>query len=331
MTKPVVTVLVPARNEAADLASCIDHIAAQTYPLDRIEVVVVDGASVDGTPVEAEKALARHGFGHTAVLGNREASTPSNLNVGLRYATGDIICRVDARTRIEPHYVATCVQVLSTRPEVAVVGGSQRAVARDRSARAVGIARALNNRYSMGGSPYRRALASGESDTVYLGAFRRRDLLEVHGWDERLGTNQDFDLNRRMAERGLVWFDASLRSGYVPRATFGDLWGQYVRFGQAKVAYWRLSGDAPQPRQRFLLALPAVGLGALAAAALRRRLGVLALLGALGLLAVERTGSDRRRTTPGAHVAGAGAMVCVGVGWTFGAWRAWLRQRAGRG
>jgi glycosyltransferase involved in cell wall biosynthesis len=326
--RPLVTVLIPARNEVRDIASCIDHVAAQHYPLDRIEVVVVDGASTDGTVSAAEEALAGHAFHHAAVLTNREGTTPSNLNVGLRYATGEIVCRVDARTRIEPQYVRTCVDVLTNRPDLSVVGGSQRAIARDGSTRALGIARALNNRYSMGGSPYRRALTSGPSDTVYLGAFRRADLLEVHGWDERLGTNQDFDLNRRMAARGVVWFDASLRSGYVPRATYRDLWNQYVRFGQAKVAYWELSGDRPQPRQRALLALPALAAASLGAAALRRRLGAAVLLGLLGLLGVERVGSDHRRTRIGAHLAGAGAMVCVGLGWTFGAWWAWLRRRA---
>ena len=323
--RPIVTVLIPARNEAADIAACIDHVAAQTYPLDRLEVVVVDGGSTDGTAVEAEKALAGHGFHHTAVLTNREATTPSNLNVGLRYATGEIICRVDARTRIEPHYVRTCVRTLTTRPEVAVVGGSQRALPRDGSTRALGIARALNNRYTMGGSPYRRALASGESDTVYLGAFRRHDLLEVHGWDERLGTNQDFDLNRRMAERGLVWFDASLRSGYLPRATYRELWKQYVRFGQAKVRYWRTTGARPQRRQRVLLAMPLVALLGALLAAWRGRAGQVAAAGVFAVFAVDEIGSDRR-AGPEERVRAALATSCIVAGWTLGVWREALRR-----
>lgn len=324
--KPLVTVLIPARNEARDIEACIAHVAAQSYPLHRIEVVVIDGASLDGTAEVAEKALAGPAFHHTAVLTNREATTPSNLNVGLRYASGEIVCRVDARTRIEPHYVRTCVQVLASRPEVAVVGGSQVAVARDGSARARGIARALNNRYAMGGSPYRRSLQSGPSDTVYLGAFRRADLLEVHGWDERLGTNQDFDLNRRMAQRGTVWFDASLRSGYLPRATLRELWAQYVRFGRAKVAYWRLSGDRPQRRQQVLLAGPVVGALITLLALRRGHARAVALTGALGLMAVDRFGSDQRQVTVPEHLHTAVAMVCVTLAWTVGVWCEALRR-----
>jgi succinoglycan biosynthesis protein ExoA len=321
--KPLVTVLIPARNEVRDIGACIASVAAQSYRLDRLEVVVVDGASTDGTAVAAENALADHGFHHTAVLTNREATTPSNLNVGLRYATGDIVCRVDARTRIEPHYVRTCARILLERPDVAVVGGSQRAVARDGSARAAGIARALNNRHAMGGSPYRRALRSGPSDTVYLGAFRRADLLDVQGWDERLGTNQDFDLNRRMAERGVVWFEASLRSGYVPRPTFRELWRQYVRFGQAKVTYWRLTGDRPQRRQVVLLAAPLVVL--VAAMLARHRLPWMAAVAGLGLVGIERVGGDERSARAAEHGAGTLGIACVGAGWLVGVARGLAR------
>ena len=78
------------------------------------------------------------------------------------------------------------LRFLTTRPEVAVVGGAQIAIARDQRAISLGIARALNNRWSMGGSRYRRGVSSGESDTVYLGAFRRLELADEGGWNEEL-------------------------------------------------------------------------------------------------------------------------------------------------
>jgi succinoglycan biosynthesis protein ExoA len=318
-TLPTVTVIVPTREEVADIEGCLAAIAAQDYPVNRLEVVVVDGCSTDGTGDVARRSLGRWGFGSTAVLSNGGRTASSNLNVGLARATGEIVCRVDARTRIEPHYVRTCVNVLRTRPEVAVVGGAQIAIARDPTARAIGIARALNNRWSMGGSPYRRSASSEESDTVYLGAFRRSDLHEVGGWDERLVSNQDFDLNRRMAQLGLVWFDASLRSGYLPRASFGDLWRQYLRFGRAKVEYWRTTGDRPNRRQRLLFALPVVGV-VIGVLVLRqpdfRWPGVGALVA--GISSIEWAGADAPRGGPVAHVMAVVAVVVVVVGWFAG-------------
>ena len=45
----LVTVLVPAYNEAAEIEHCINAIAAQSVGAERIQLVVVDGDSDDGT------------------------------------------------------------------------------------------------------------------------------------------------------------------------------------------------------------------------------------------------------------------------------------------
>src|SRR5262249_38493878 len=148
---------------------------------------------------------------------------------------------------------------------------------------------ALNNRWGMGLSRYRRGAESGAADTVYLGAFRTADLRAVGGWSLEFPTNQDFELNRRMAERGLVWFDAGIPVEDGPRPDLGSLYRQYKRFGAWKVRYWRRTGDRPQPRQVALL----VGVPAATALA----------------AAVVATGSSRRRVTALAAAAAAAAFV----------------------
>lgn len=322
-----ITVVVPARREAADIGRCLDAIGAQDTPLAQVQVVVVDGSSDDGTAEVARTHLARFPFGRVDVVDNPTASTPSNLNVGLGLAAGTYLCRVDARSIVPPDYLRACAATLRSRPDVAVVGGSQQAVARGRSGREVGIARALNNRVTMGLSKYRRGGADGPSDTVYLGAFRTEDLRAEGGWDERLGTNQDFDLNRRMAERGLVWFLGGVAVGYVPRADHGALFRQYVRFGAAKARYWRETGDRPQPRQVALLAaLPVavlVSLGWLASPRPRPLATLAVVASAAG--AVEGLGTTGPEGGPAARAAALGAVGCVAVGWSLGAWSTILR------
>lgn len=321
---PLVTVLIPARNEAADIERCLAAVAAQDLDLGEVEILVVDGMSEDDTEAIARRAMAGRGFESAVVLTNPLGSTPTSLNAGLAHARGDIVCRVDARTIIEPHYVRTCRALLLSRPDVAVVGGSQVAVPRDGSTRAVGIARALNNRWSMGGSPYRRATASGISDTVYLGAFRRADLEAIGGWDVRLGTNQDFDLNRRISARGTVWFDHTLRSGYVPRASLAGLWRQYRRFGQAKVDYWRLTADRPVPRQVLLLAGLPVAVTVAIVAVWSDPRWIVAVVG--GAVVVEHAGGTGPKGNPAARGAAVVAMGVVAVGWWTGVIERWLRR-----
>ena len=276
MNAPLATVLIPAKDEARWLQECLESIAAQDYPHHMLEVVVVvDGGSTDRTDLIAKEFLEDQDFARTEVLRSPGGGTPGNLNAGLSVARGEVLCRVDARSRIPVHYVRTCVEALVTRPDVSVVGGAQVAVPSRDDAVGTGIARALNNRFAMGWSRYRRGAESGASDTVYLGAFRTEQLRKVGGWSVRFPTNQDFELNRRLGVDGLVWFDRSLPVEYIPRTTINDLYRQYVRFGRWKVRYWRRTGDRPRPRQvALLVAAPATALlaaGTLSGASPRSR------------------------------------------------------------
>ncbi|MBX3314773.1 MAG: glycosyltransferase [Actinobacteria bacterium] len=322
---PTVTVVVPARDEAADIERCCRALVAQDHPHDDIEIVVVDGASDDDTAAIARRSLGTT-FDRVEVVRNEVGATPANLNRGLAEARGRIVVRVDARSIVPPEYVRRLVETLDGDPTVAVAGGAQVASPRRSGAAAVGIARALNNRFTMGLSRYRRGGPSGPSDTVYLGSFRTDQLRSLGGWDERLPTNQDFDLNRRMATLGSVWFVGDLSVDYLPRASHADLWRQYVRFGGWKVRYWRTTGDRPQPRQ--LLAL-AVGPSALAAGLVLlvsptpvRRAGLVAAVA--GAVAVEAVGSSGPDGGLRARLASIAAIGCVSGGWSFGAWRALL-------
>jgi cellulose synthase/poly-beta-1,6-N-acetylglucosamine synthase-like glycosyltransferase len=331
MSTPLVSILIPVRDDAPHLRDCFAAIAAQEHPSNGTEVIVIVDAATSDDSVDVAEQLARSAdVARALVLVNTDRGTPRNLNLGLEHAGGRIVCRVDARSVIPPDYVRRCVEILDSRPDVAVVGGSQVAVIPRDDAVGAGIARALNNRWGMGGSRYRRDAGSGPADTVYLGAFRADDLRAVGGWDPELLTNQDFDLNRRLARRGIVWFESGLPVSYTPRSTVGDLYRQYRRFGRWKVRYWRYTGDAPRARQlALLLGVPATGL--VAALALSQlpaghRAAVLGL-GVVGAAVVEIAGSRAPNGGPAVHGWSAVALGAVGVGWLGGVWTELLAPR----
>jgi glycosyltransferase involved in cell wall biosynthesis len=320
---PVVTVIVPTMNEASDLASCLQCILAQADS--RVEILIVDGGSTDETVSVARRALAGSAPS-SKVLVNPGGSTPSNLNRGLDAARGDYVCRVDARSHIPDGYIDRCVALLASRPDVIVVGGAQVTLARSASAKDLGIARALNNRFGMGLARYRRGARSGPSDTVYLGCFRTVQLRDVHGWDERFATNQDFELNRRLARLGTVWFESDLEVGYLPRRGLLPLLRQYHRFGRWKVAYWQMANERPRARQVALLLVPAAGLGVLAVGlgSSRRMQARMVATGGVLVAAFELLGSESPSGPLGAHLYSLVASVLVAGGWTSGVWRQML-------
>lgn len=306
---PGVSVVIPFRNEESDLPGAIRSVLRQTYPQHAMELVLVDGASEDGSVDRATEVLEDAGQSRFSVVSSPRGTTPANLNAGLARASGTYLCRVDARSRLPSDYVARCVEIMESRPEVRVVGGAQVAVPRDSTVRAGAIAAALNNPLTMGGSRYRRGASSGPADTVYLGFFRTSDLRRAGGWDERLHTNQDFELNRRMARSGVVWFESGLAVAYLPRETMTGLFRQYHRFGRWKVRYWRMTRDRPRLRQVVLLAAPLVA----AATIVSTVRHVPARIGA-GLAAVAITLGWRSRLTTVATLA-------TSLGWTTGVWR----------
>ena len=315
MVMPLVTVLVPVRNEKADIAGCIDAIAAQDHGADRIQLVVVDAASDDGTVDEVHRAAARHPFAEVVVDRDPRRRTSAGLNVGLGHARGEYLARVDARSRIPSHYVRTCLERMEDA-RVGVVGGAQ--VAQPRSPRAIdeGIARALRNRWATGLSRYRRATTSGPSDTVWMGFFRTVELRALGGWAEEVALNEDFKLNRRYREQGrLVWFASDLRSGYLPRPSLRLLGRQYFFFGRVKGLWWA-RGDRPAPRHVALLVLPLAAAGCAWQGWRRFGAGSLAVLPA-ALVGLEVAGGDGSAGLR-SHLASAVAIAVLSGSWWVG-------------
>ena len=85
--RPRVSIVMPCRNEAAYIGPCLDSVLATDYPLDRLEVLVVDGRSDDGTRAIVEQCAARNPC--VRLLDNPARITPVALNMAIRAATGD--------------------------------------------------------------------------------------------------------------------------------------------------------------------------------------------------------------------------------------------------
>ena len=319
---PLVSVIVPVLDEELDIAGCLAAIASQTFPLECMEILLVDGGSTDATVGVARAAAERYGLTLRA-LPNPLRLQSAGLNVGLAAAEGSMVVRIDARSIVGPNHVERSVDVLSERPDVGAVGGAQ--IARERSSRLVdrAIARALNNRYAMGFARYRRRSESGASDTVWMGAFRAVDLRTVGGWDDTVAKNEDFELNERLRKRGfLVWFDADMTAHYLPRNSVAAITHQYFNYGSIKGAMWA-GRWRPNARQLTLLALPVVALGATATAAYVVGWWPVVCGAALGALLIDAIGNRGAPASPGVRGGAIAINAVIGGSWWLGVVRGW--------
>ena len=110
MKYPLVSVIMPVRNEAAYIERSLGAVLAQEYPADRLEILVVDGMSGDGT----REAVLAHAAADPRIclLDNPAGIVPPGLNIGIGRARGEIIVRVDGHCEIAPDYVRRCVEHL---------------------------------------------------------------------------------------------------------------------------------------------------------------------------------------------------------------------------
>jgi dolichol-phosphate mannosyltransferase len=105
-----VSVVVPARNEAARIVPCLDGLRAQERPL--VEVIVVDGHSTDDTPALVEAAAARDARIRLLEEPPRPAGRvgrPWAIAAGCAAARGDWVMVVDADTAPRRGMVAGAV------------------------------------------------------------------------------------------------------------------------------------------------------------------------------------------------------------------------------
>src|SRR2546421_6009992 len=119
--RPLVSIVVPCRNEAEYIRPLLDSILANDYPRDRLEVLVVDGLSDDGTRAVVADYARRHPM--IQVLDNPKRTAPHALNLGITRARGAIIMRMDAHAVYPPNYVADLVDWLE-RTGADYVGGA---------------------------------------------------------------------------------------------------------------------------------------------------------------------------------------------------------------
>lgn len=97
---PRVDVVLPTYMEAGKIASKLDEIYGQDYPRDKLRVIVVDGASPDGTAEAAERWAEAHRDMRVSVV--REPARRgkgSALNDALRLADGEVVVVADADAR----------------------------------------------------------------------------------------------------------------------------------------------------------------------------------------------------------------------------------------
>jgi glycosyltransferase involved in cell wall biosynthesis len=228
---PFVTVVIPVRNEAGFIEELLRAVWAQDYPSDRMEVIVADGMSTDGTRDILTALQTEYPF---VVIDNPAGIVSTGLNLAVARARGDVIVRVDGHALIAPDFLRQNVALLTEHPEAWCVGGPIRHTATTTFGRAVSVA--MSHPMGVGSALHRYPEYEGYAEGAQFPAIRRWVFGRVGLFDERLVRNQDDEFNYRVTRSGgRVFISPRVRYLYFVRGRPGQLFRQYFQYG-----FWRI-------------------------------------------------------------------------------------------
>lgn len=180
----LVSIVTPSLNAATYLEQAIESVLAQDYP--RIEYLVVDGGSTDGT-----LELLRRYQGRLSFVSQPDRGPVEAINRGFELSRGELLAWLSADDYYAPGAVSAAVAGFAAHPEIAVVYGEAEWV--DELGRRLG---------DYPTAPFDVGRLATECFIAQPAAFFRRKPFEaVGGLDPRWPHTFDYDLWIRLARR----------------------------------------------------------------------------------------------------------------------------------
>lgn len=223
MEKPVVSVIIPVRNEEKFISKCLAGIISQTYSIDKLEVLVIDGLSDDDTAEIVEQYSKR--YPQIKLLKNNKKITPVAMNIGIKNATGNYIMFSGAHSEFPEDYIEKCIHHIE-ESGADNVGGIVKTKPRENTLMGKVIAEVLSSPFGVGGAKFRTGTDKPvEVDTVPFGFYKREVFDKIGLFNEKLVRNQDIDLNLRLKRAGgkIILFP-DIQLTYFARSTLRELW-----------------------------------------------------------------------------------------------------------
>lgn len=101
---PTVSIIIPARNEADEVSRCLYGAIHQNYPADKIEIILVNDHSTDGTLAIAKLMEDRYPELRVLDLPEGLEGKKAALTYGISQAEGEVILQTDADCRLQPYW-----------------------------------------------------------------------------------------------------------------------------------------------------------------------------------------------------------------------------------
>ncbi len=229
---PMVSVIMPVRNEQKAIRQSLGSVLAQDYPAERLEVLVADGMSDDGTRAIVGEIARR--APRVRLVDNQAQIMAAGFNTALTSARGEVIVLLGGHSEIAVDFVRESVALLKEHPEAWCVGGPISHVAHSPFGKAVAVG--MSHRLGVGNASHHFASYEGYAEGAPFPTLWRWVFERVGTLDERLVRNQDDEFYYRIRQAGgKIYISPRIRYTYFVRERVRQLFRQYFQYG-----FWRI-------------------------------------------------------------------------------------------
>ena len=225
---PLISVIVPARNEQTTIGYTLASLLESNYPKDRLEIIVVDDGSDDHT-YQIAKSFTREG--NVRVFRKQmRGGKASCLVYGLKAAQGRFIASVDSDSTFDRDALRNIIKPFRDS-RIGAVSGNVKVRNREHNL----LTRLQYCEYMTGISLGRRWLALMNMLTIVSGAFGcyRREVLEASGaWDPGIGDDSNVTLKTRKLGMRVGFAPDAIAMTNVP-TSFSKLFRQRRRWNRS--------------------------------------------------------------------------------------------------
>ncbi len=216
-----ISVIIPIYNEEKYISKCLDSIIESNYDKNKMEVLLVDGGSVDKTVDIIKKYQKKYPF--FRLFYNPKKIVPVAMNIGIKEATGEYIIRLDAHSSYPKDYFSKLIY-WHKKLDADNVGGVVITEVKNKTLTSNAIKNVLSDKLGVG-SAFRSGVDEiKEVDTVPFGCYKKEVFDKIGLYDERLVRNQDIELNKRLKKNGgKIYLIPEIKCTYFARETFKDL------------------------------------------------------------------------------------------------------------
>ena len=226
-----ISIVVPCFNEKNYIENCIQSLLQNGFPIENMEILIVDGMSTDGTREIVQSLNKQHP--QVRLIDNTKKKTPFALNLGIEKATNEYILIASAHSSFDPDYISTLFSEMENE-KADVIGGVMETKVKNLTPTSKAIQEVLSNKFGVGNALFRTGIKEAIAvDTVPFGLYKTSLLRQVGGYNLLLIRNHDIELSKRLLKKGTrIMLTPATKCYYYARESYAKLAQNNYRNGK---------------------------------------------------------------------------------------------------